>query len=70
MAVVDIKSVYITNLTGTFNLLQSDMSMQHMHNQVIGTECPVPTAQLYFKMAPYRIAIMNENIGKFGYDSM
>ncbi len=36
-------------------------------SQVIVTGCPVTIT--FFKMAPYRIGVMNEDIGKFGYDS-
>ena len=31
---------------------------------------PASDYNISFKMAPYRVAIMNEDVGKFGYDSM
>ncbi len=46
----------------------SDWSTQPI-SQVIVTACPV-TMTFFFKMAPYQKAIMNEDIGKFVYDSM
>ena len=49
--------------------LQSDWLTQP-DSQVIVTRCPVTIT--FFKMVPHRnrIAIMNEDIGKYGYDSM
>ena len=47
--------------------MQSDWSTQP-DSQVIVTGWPVTIT--FFKMAAYRIAIMNEDTGKFGYGRM
>ncbi len=49
-------------------MLQSDWSTQpDSHVMVAG--CPT-TFLLFFKMAPYRTAVMNDDIAKFRHDSM
>ncbi len=51
----------------TINFLQSDLSTQP-DSHVIVTSCPATIT--FFKMAACRIVVMNNDIAKFGYDSM
>ena len=53
---------------GDYNISYNLICSTQPDSQVVVTGCPMTIT--FFKMAAYRIAIMNDDIGKFGYDSM